>query len=135
VFPEILEEILGSLEEQWLATRAEVRRIREVLEGRYGVYPVEALRDWASVVAERRETYMAVRRLYTVRPLGGLADVRASDRPNAPVEPPPAAECRSRRRRVTAADLGRAGAEALQARGRTTLTATPRLSIQDDVCP
>ena len=75
----ILEEILGNLDEQGLATRGEVKRIRDALESEYGIYPSESFKDRAPIVAERRTRYRAVRHLYTIRPLRGLADVEAME--------------------------------------------------------
>lgn len=63
---EILEEILAGIEAQGLATRTELRRVRDVLERAYGQYPTETVEDRASVVAERKATYTAVRRLYGI---------------------------------------------------------------------
>lgn len=72
---EILEEILAGIEAQGLATRTELRRTRDVLEHAYGQYPTETVEDRASVVAERRATYTAVRKLYGITPVRGLKDI------------------------------------------------------------
>jgi hypothetical protein len=68
----ILEEILVNLQDQGLATRAELKQIRDILEGAYGQYPREQHADTASVVAERREDYVAVRRLYGMQRIESL---------------------------------------------------------------
>jgi hypothetical protein len=74
---EILEEILAGIESQGLATRADLKRIRDVLERAYGQYPSQEVEDRASLVAERRAVYSAVRRLYGITPVRSLADVEA----------------------------------------------------------
>lgn len=73
---EILEEILAGIESQGLATRADLKRIRDILERDYGQYPTEDVEDRASLVAERKATYTAVRRLYGITPVKGLQDVK-----------------------------------------------------------
>jgi hypothetical protein len=74
---EILEEILAGIESQGLATRADLKRIRDVLERAYGQYPSQEVEDRASLVAERKAVYSAVRRLYGITPVRSLADVEA----------------------------------------------------------
>jgi len=71
----ILEDILGKIEQQGLATRQELRRLRDVLEASYGQYPTEVTS--AECVAEKRATYAAVQRLYGIRPVEGPKDVEA----------------------------------------------------------
>ncbi len=71
----ILEGVLARIEQQGLATRQEMRRLRDVLEGAYGQYPTEVTS--AECVAEKRATYAAVQRLYGIRPVEGLKDVES----------------------------------------------------------
>ncbi len=71
----ILEDLLGNIEAQGLASRKELRRVRDVLEGAYGQYPTEVTS--AECVAEKRATYAAVQRLYGIRPVEGLRDVES----------------------------------------------------------
>lgn len=71
----ILEEILVNLESQGLATRKEMVRLRDILEDQYGVYPTHQVENRAGLVAERRATYTAVRRLYGIQPVGSVKDV------------------------------------------------------------
>ncbi len=73
----ILEAILRDLEDQRLATRSELKAIRDVLEVEYGQYPSVGLRKGASLVAERKATYTAVRRLYGISPVKSWADVES----------------------------------------------------------
>lgn len=72
---EILEEILAGIESQGLATRGDLKRLRDVLEGAYGQYPVKDAVDREAMVAERKAAYTAVRRLYGITPLRSLKDV------------------------------------------------------------
>src|SRR5436190_2009090 len=62
----ILEEILGNIEKQGLASRLDLRGMRDVLERTYGVYPSMQVENRDEVVAERRATYTAVQRLYSI---------------------------------------------------------------------
>ena len=71
----ILEDILGNIEAQGLAKRSELRRVRDVLEHEYGVYPAQEVAHRESMVAERRAVYTAVRRLYGITPVRSLKDV------------------------------------------------------------
>lgn len=71
----ILEDILGNIEAQGLATRNDLKRVRDVLERQYGQYPSQQVEDRDSVVAERRAAYTAVRRLYGIVPIRSLKDV------------------------------------------------------------
>ena len=73
----ILGAILLDLEDQRLATRGELKAMRDVLEAEYGQYPSRALHDRSSLVAERRATYTAVRRLYGISPVRSVADVES----------------------------------------------------------
>lgn len=72
---QILEDVLGKIEQQGLASRQELRRVRDVLESAYGQYPTEVTS--AECVAEKRATYAAVQRLYGIRPVEGRKDVDA----------------------------------------------------------
>jgi len=69
----ILESILTKIERQGLATRADLKRIRDALEGAYGQYPTEMTS--AECVAEKRVAYAAVQRLYGIRPVESAKNV------------------------------------------------------------
>ncbi len=71
----ILEEILGNIAAQGLATRGDLKRVRDVLERAYGQYPTQEVEDRDAVVAERKAAYTAVRRLYGITPVRSLKDV------------------------------------------------------------
>ncbi len=73
----ILEEVLTGLESQGLATRGDLKRLRDVLEQAYGQYPTQEVEDRAARVAERKATYTACQRLYGIRTVRSLEDVEA----------------------------------------------------------
>lgn len=109
----ILEEILGNLSEQGLASRAEIKRIRDALESEYGIYPSDHVQDQESLVRERRTRYRAVRQLYGISPLHGLADAEAmAERPLW------------ERLLSLSLDLG-GGADALEARAKRAIAHCP----------
>lgn len=72
----ILEEMLGGIESQGLASRRDLVRLRDILERAYGQYPGSgAPEERACLAAERKATYTAVRRLYGITPVRCLKDV------------------------------------------------------------
>jgi hypothetical protein len=75
----ILEAILGDLEERGLCSRQDAKRIRDVLEEEYGIYPTFDVENRDRLILERSIRYSCAQRLYGIRPLRSIQDVECME--------------------------------------------------------